>query len=458
MTASSSTAPTDLLPPAPPGPRGLPVMGNALQLSGRDVLAAYTDLWRQYGDVIGLKLGPLNACLLAHPDHVHHVLVKNQKNYIKGLGYDGFRLLVGQGLVTSDGDLWRQQRRLMQPPFTPTAISRYAAMMAEVTDRLLVRWETAAQRGEPVNVDAEMMRLTMSVIGRAMFSLDLGEALAEVGAAFQSAFAFIPEQSLAPVKLPLWAPFPKQRRFRHDLEVINRFVSERIQAGRQQPGEDLLGLLLRAQDEETGARMSEQQLRDEVITLFFAGFETTARTLTWAWYLLSRHPQAAEATAAEARRVLGGRRPAMADVPELKYTRMVVDETLRLYPPTALLARQNLEADTIGGYQVPARTLVILIPHLVHRHPSVWPDPERFDPERFAPAAVDARSKNAYIPFASGPRVCLGNSFALLEMVFALAMALERFRVEPTSSEPIPAEFAGATRPTRPLWLKVHQR
>jgi cytochrome P450 len=254
-------------------------------------------------------------------------------------------------------------------------------------------------------------------------------------------------------------PLPSHRQFRSDLEIIDGFINERIAAGRRDDSQgNLLSILLQAQDEETGRRMDDKQLRDEVITLFFAGFETTARSLTWGWYLLTRHPRELAELEAEAGSVLTDGVPTDSDLSELAYTRMVVDETLRMYPPTALLARQNVEADEIGGYYIPPKAMIILVPYAVHRYPGIWEDPERFDPLRFTPEAVRERPKNAYIPFAAGPRVCLGNNFALQEMVLAFSMATARYHVEAVSDGEIPFEFAGTIRPTQPLRVTVKKR
>jgi cytochrome P450 len=441
----------------PPGPKGVPILGNALQLGREDILDTYLDMYRQYGDIVYLKLGPLDGYVLFNPEHVHHVLVKNQKNYIKGIGYDGFRLLVGQGLVTSDGELWRQQRRLMGPYFTPKAITQFSDMMVKITHEMLEDWGTIADRGETLVMDDHMLRLTMSIIGRAMFSIDLSEEMTEIGRAFEEAFGFIPTRTNA--ILPLSLPLPAHRRFQKNLEIIDEFIAQQIQAGRENGGQDnLLGILLQAKDEETGLEMSETQLRDEVVTLFFAGFETTARSLTWGWYLLAKHPEVMRKMEAEVDPVIGMRFPQIDDLYNLHYTRMVVDETLRLYPPTALLARQNVEEDEIGGYHIPPQSMIILVPYVVHRYPGMWSDPEQFDPERFTQQASQERPKSAYVPFAAGPRVCLGNNFALMEMVYAFSMAAARFRVEMVSDEDIPYEFAGTIRPTRPLLVKVHNR
>lgn len=441
----------------PPGPKGLPILGNALQMGDRDIIHSYMELYRQYGEIVHVKLGPLHGYMLFNAEDVHHVLVKNAKNYIKGLGYNGLRLLVGNGILTSDGEFWRQQRRLVQPSFTPKGVAQFSEMMVEVTEALLARWAPLASRGEAVVMDQEMLRLTMSVIGRAMFSIDLGEQMLELGEAFERAFGFIPSRTNSMV--PLSLPLPSHRVFKRDLALINRFIDERVRAGRQDGGqENMLNILLQARDEETGRGMTAEQLRDEVVTLFFAGFETTARTLTWGWYLLAQHPDVQAKLQKEADRVLGERLPSLEDLEKLGYTRQVIDETLRLYPPTALLARQNIEQDEIGGYAIPPGSMVILVPYHVHRDPRLWPDPERFDPERFNEALSAERPKYAHIPFAAGPRICVGNNFALMEMIYAFAMAAQCYRVQMVEDEEIPFIFAGTMRPLKPLRVRLQSR
>ena len=442
----------------PPGPNGSGGIASLLHRNQTGIIENFVRMWKEHGDIIYTKFGPIHNYILFHPEDVNHVLVKNQKNYVKGIGYNGLRLLLGQGLITSDGDLWRQQRKMLSPHFTPNAMGNYSELMAETIVHMLESWEEAAHRGETLHMDTEMMYLTMSIIGRAMFSLDLENMPTEVGHALQEAFAFIPTRSLNPL-VPMWFPLESHRHFRHNERVIDAFIVEQIEIGRKSEGrENLLQIMLKAQDEETGRGMDERQLRDEVVTLFFAGFETTARSLTWGWYLLDRHPEALEKIAAEADAALSGRRPTHADLEKLTYTRQVVDEILRLYPPTALLARQTVEEDEIGGYSIPANAMITLVPWIVHRHTDFWSEPEKFDPGRFTAEASAERPKYAYIPFASGPRVCLGNSFALMEMVYAFAMAAERFRFERVGDGPIKAEFTGTSRPTQPLMMHVTSR
>jgi cytochrome P450 len=450
-----------------PGPSALPLLGNLLDMVG-DPLQNYIDLWQTYQDVVRFKLGPKECFLIVQPEDVHHVLVRNQRNYIKGMGYDGFRLLVGNGLVTSEGETWRRQRRLMQPSFTPRSIGQFYQMMVEITESLVARWQILAENKTTIRVDDEMSQLTMSVIGQAMFGIDLGSEslsgqLERVRTAFQEAFFYIPERSLG-LSLPLALPLPSHQRFKRNLAILDEFVTERIAEGRRAlaagdaESQTLLSLLLQARDEESGETMSSAQLRDEVITLFFAGFETTARSLTWGWYQLTRNPHVQQQLEAEVDRVLSKRPPTVEDLHELTYTRMVVDEVLRVYTPTALLARQNVDEDEIGGYTIPAGSLVVMMPYCTHRDPTIWPDPEVFDPERFRPEAIEERPKHAYIPFASGPRICLGNNFALMEMVLAYSMLTTRFRLEPLSDHPIGVEYRGTTQPDRPLDAKIRLR
>jgi cytochrome P450 len=442
----------------PPGPSGSSILGNILDMRRQETLEYYRSLYQQYGGIVRMKLGPMNAYLLTQPDHIQHVLVKNIKNYSKGLGYDGLRLLMGQGLVTSEGDLWRQQRRVMQPHFTPRAIEKFTEMMAQITQRLLERWQPLAQQQAAIDMDKEMMRLTMSIIGEAMFSIDLSEDAVEIGQSFQYVFGFIAEYSINPMALPLAIPTPKNRRFKAAMRQIYQFVAEQIEIGRQNPERhNMLSILLNTCDEETGQQMDAVQLRDEVITLFFAGFETTARTLTWSWYLLARHPHAMQKLAAEAEQVLAGRLPTVEDLHRLEYTRAVVDETLRLYPPTGLLARQNIEEDRIDGYVIPAKSMIILSPYITHRLPDVWEKPDDFIPERFLEGGAQY-PKHAYLPFGGGPRVCLGNSFALLEMVLALAMAAPRFKLDLLDHDPVGFEFKGTTRPVKDILMKIELR
>jgi len=458
--SSALSLPEPSIPQDPPGPEGLPLVGSIFRMDPkRNILFNFIDLWREFGDLCHVKLGPLHLYLVIKPEHVHHVLVRNPDNYIKGSAYRSFRLLVGQGLVTSDGDLWRQQRRVMQPMFTPRATSQFVDLMVNAIERMADRWQDAALTGQPLNLDDEMARLTMSIISQTIFGVDLGSESGVVSQAFHEAFAFVTARTMSAAPFPLLWPLPSHRHFQRNRRVIDDFVQTQIGKGRQcQSQASLLSILLQAIDEETGQPMTDEQVRDEVVTLFLAGFETTARSLTWGWYLLSQHPDVVQRLEAETDAALGKRSPTLADLAALPYTRMVVDEILRLYPPAGMLARQVVADDVIDGYRIRGGSIVMLMPFLTHRYPGVWADPEKFRPERFHPDCADLRPKSAYIPFSGGARICLGNHFALTEMVYTFAMLIARYRLQRTTPEPIGYGFHGSICPTIPLWMRAQLR
>lgn len=435
---------------------GLPILGNMREIQQKEILRFAEELQTAHGDLAQFKVGPFSLVFVCNPDHLYHIFVKNAANYIKGPRYDLLRLLLGNGLVTSEGALWRQQRRLIQPTFTPKAVLHFQEMMVQVTQKMVERWQPCV--GHTIHVDEEMMRLTMAVIGEAMFSIDLNEQAIEVGQAFGTAFQHIGEATARAFVPPLYLPTPGNVRFKRALHTIHTFIDERIAYGRAHPADNnILTMLLQARDEETNVAMDEQQLRDEVITLFFAGFETTARTLTWAFYLLAQNQPAREKLQAELDAVLSGRQPTVADLYRLPYTRMVADETLRLYPPTGFVARQAKADDRLGDYHLPAGAILMISPHVTHRLPALWPEPEQFIPERFAQDKLSDLHKCAYVPFITGPRVCIGNNFALLEIVIALAMLCQVYELE-MPQRAIKSAFIGTTRPTEEIHMILRRR
>lgn len=458
VTAPEPSPPS--FPQPPPGPDGWPIIGSIFRIDPkRNILFNFIDLWREFGDLCHVKLGPLHLYLVIKPEHVHHVLVRNPDNYIKGSAYNSFRLLVGQGLVTSDGELWRQQRRLMQPSFTPRATGQFVDLMVNAIERMADRWLDAALLGQPLHIDDEMARLTMSIISQTIFGVDLGEESGVVSRAFHEAFAFVTARTMSAAPFPLTWPLPSHRQFKRNRRIIDAFVQTQIAKGRQRQQQDsLLAILLQATDEETGQPMTDEQVRDEVVTLFLAGFETTARSLTWGWYLLSQQPEVVQRLEAEVDGAFGKRAPTLAELSALPYTRMVVDEILRLYPPAGMLARQVVADDVIDGYRIQANSVVMLIPFMTHRYPGVWAEPEQFQPERFHPDQIGQRPKSAYIPFSGGARICLGNHFALTEMVFTFAMICARYRLQRTTTDAIGYGFHGSICPTAPLWMTAQLR
>jgi cytochrome P450 len=420
-----------LAPQLAPGPKGHPLLGVLPELR-RDSLGFLMRTFAEYGDVSSYRLGPLRSQLIAHPDGLKHVLQEHVKRFTKDhVSYTIVRRVVGDGLLTSQGEHWLRQRRLAQPAFHRQRIAAMGGAMVARAEELLAEWEGAAASGQPIDAGAAMMRLTLQIVGDALF----GANVAAQAAVVSRNFDILSEQAVTRFRtfdvLPPLLPTRMNRewhRARRELDaVVYGIIGERRRRG--EDSGDLLSMLMLARDEESGAQMSDRQLHDEVLTMLLAGHETTATALTWAWALIDAHPEVAARLHAELDAALGGRAPAVADLPRLTYTRMVIDETMRLYPPVYILSRKVTTDDVIGGYRIPKGSAVDLSPYLTHRHPAFWPDPERFDPERFTPERVAARHKHAYIPFSTGPRVCIGNSFALMEATLALATLARRLRL-----------------------------
>ena len=441
-----------------PGPKGLPLVGSIGALRAKGPLDFWFDLWREYGDVARAQMGPQTLLQFVRPEHIHHILVKNKDNYIKGLSHDALRIPLGKGILTADGEHWRRPRRLRAPTYTPRAVQRFAGNMLAPTSNMLARWREIPA-GTPIAINLEMMRLAMSVISRSIFTVDIGEDFTEAGQALTQILDYASQRSVSLLTLPLSVPTPSNQRMNRALATIDRFLYGIITERRQQaPGDDLLSLLLQMRDEESGEGMSEKQLRDEVLITFFAGHETTAQLLTWAWYLFSLHPGVEERFHAELEEKLGGRTPEADDIEELAYTRMILDETLRLYSPVALMARDALEDDEVDGYRVPAGSIVTLSPYATHRHPEFWERPLEFYPDHFAPVQVEARPRYAYYPFGAGPRICLGKHFALLEGMLVLAEVGQRYRPRLVAGQEIMPHWSGTLRPDGAVMMVLESR
>lgn len=387
--------------------------------------------WRSYGDLFQLRLGPRSLIFAIHPDAVRQVNVANRMGYDKRASYDGVRkFLTGNGLVASTGDLWRRQRKLMSPFFTPRGVQAYAGVMIRDGQRLVERWQQLARAGQPVEMGEEMTLVTASIILKALFSTETDQAIVEMKEAVETMIAFTTNRP-ASIPLPLWVPTPGNRRYTSARQsvhhIINNLIAQRRALPEAQWPDDLLTRLMQARDEDTGESMSESLLRDESITMFFAGHETTARTMSATWFALASNPQAAEVLRSELDAVLGDRDPTLEDLHHLPYTLQVVKEVLRLYPPAPFYVRDALAEDTIAGYTIPAGSAVMLSPFYTHRHPDFWEEPERFAPERWTPEREAERHPYAYHPFAAGQRVCIGNNFSLLESHILLALLARRF-------------------------------
>jgi len=425
MTATSTAA----APRIPTGPRGLPLLGVALDLT-KDVLGWNLRTAAEYGPVVQYRFGPMRSYLVTHPEGLKHVLQDNVKNYSKEhFGYTIIRRIVGDGLFTSEGATWLKQRRLAQPAFHRARISAMGARMVQAAAGLAEQWATSARSGERRLVGDDMMALTLRIVGEAL----LGTNMREETQAVATAFNLINEQTVERFRafrlLPPVLPTAYDRTFREAnrtlREVVARIITRRRE--RMEDQGDLLSMFMLARDEETGEQMDDEHLRNEVLTMLLAGHETTANALSWAWVLLHQNPEAERKLHAELDAVLGGRLPTAEDVPRLVYTRQVLDETLRLYPPIYSLSRKVVADDIVQGYRVRGGSSLYLSPYVTHRLPEFWPDPERFEPDRFTPEQAAARPRYAYFPFLGGPRQCIGNTFALMEGTLILATLAQRY-------------------------------
>jgi cytochrome P450 len=366
-----------------------------------------------------------------HPDAVEQVGVSSRQKYDKRKSYDGARkYLLGQGLVVSTGELWQRQRKLMAPFFTPKAVQTYADLMIRDGTRVFERWQGLAQSGAEVEIAEEMTAITASIILRAMFSSETVESIHQMRMAVETMISFV-TAGMAGVRVPLWVPTAANRKYKAAREMVHRTIAALIEQRRATDEsrwpDDLLSRLMKARDEETGQAMSEVLLRDESITTFFAGHETTARTMTFAWYALAQNPQVAARLHDELDRVLGGRMPTLEDLRQLPYTLQVIKEVLRLHPPAPFYVRDAIAPDRIGGFDVTPGTAVMLSPYFTHRHPRFWERPDELDPDRWTRERESARHAYAYHPFAAGPRICIGNNFSLLESHLLLAMLAQHF-------------------------------
>ena len=410
----------------PPGPPGLFGLRNIARFAP-DTLGFLTGLRDRYGDVAELRIAGRRFVLVSHPDDIESVLVKHARSMQRDAFVEVVRRVLGLGLLTSEGELWKRQRKLMSQAFVPRRIHAYGDAMARVTEAALAR----LRDGAVINLHAEVSRLTMEVVADVLFGASVDAADVEtVRGSLEAINELLANSPEVILRLPAWLPTPRNLRANAAvarLDAIVQRVIDRRRAGEQR--DDLLGTLLAAQDDD-GTRMSDRQLRDEVLTLFLAGHETTALALAHALYLLAQDPGADARLADEARAVLGDRLPTADDVRALVYADRVVKEAMRLYPPAWTTGREVTEEVEIAGYRMPVGTQILTSQWVVHRDPRWFPDPGRFDPDRFAPERARELPRFAYFPFGGGPRVCIGNHFAMLEATLLLAMIVRRFRVE----------------------------
>ncbi len=410
-----------------PGPAGLPVAGSLFAVR-RDPIAFLTSISAEYGDVVRFRVGRHQAFFFRHPDHVRDVLVTHQHAFKKGRGLEWAKHFLGEGLLTSEGEFHTRQRRLSQPAFHRQRIHSYGKVMTEYALRTRERWIS----GETLDLGKEMMELTMAVVAKTLFDADVAGEAAEIGRSLTTIIGLFPRFNLPFAGLVQKLPLPSNFRFlrakaRLD-DTIYRMIAERRTSGADRG--DLLSMLLLATDEEgDGAGMTDLQLRDEVMTLFLAGHETTANALTWTFYLLSQNPEAEARLHAELETELAGRAPETEDLPRLRFTEQVLAESMRLYPPAWALGRRAIRDVEIGGYRVPDGAFVLMSAFVTHRDARFYPAPLRFDPERFTAEARAARPRFAYFPFGGGARQCIGEPFAWMEGTLILATLAQKWRL-----------------------------
>lgn len=444
-----------------PGPRGAPVLGVIPALR-RDRLQFVMDMALQYGDLVHYNVLNIPLYQVNHPDAIQHILQDNNKNYHKGFEtVPTLDMTLGHGLLTNEGEPWLKQRRLMSPVFHHRNIEAMGEMMTRHTSRMYeMRWVEHARRGSALNIAAEMMQLTLDIVTEALFSANVSSKSKTVGdavttlvqdATLRFDFPFYPHPKI---------PTPHNRAFTRGLKQLNEIIFGMIRERRANPNghDDLLQLLLDARDPESDEAMSDRQLRDELITLFIAGHETTANLLAWTFYSLSRNPDTAARAYAEVDAVLQGRTPTANDLGRLPYTRCVLDETLRLYPPAWILTRKNLAEDEILGHKIPPGSFFGISPFVMHRHPAYWESPEKFDPDRFLPDRAKLVHRFVYFPFGGGPRLCIGKGFAQVEAHLILATLLQRCRLSVVPDTRVEMQAMVTLRPKDGLPMVVEQR
>ena len=441
---------------SPPRPKGKPIIGNLLDFR-RDPLSFLLTVAREHGDIVHLQFGPQSIFLVNNPDHIRDVLVTNNRNFIKSRGLQMAKRFLGEGLLTSEGEFHRRQRRLSQPAFHRQRMKAYAEVMARYGARTRDRWKD----GETLDISQEMMRVTLAIVGKTLFDADVESEAAEIRAALTNIMLLFDRITSPFPNLLMKLPLPSNFRFlkaKKRLDAtIYRIIDEHRTSGKDHG--DLLSMLLMAQDEEgDGGSMTDVQLRDEAMTIFLAGHETTANALAWTWYLLSQHPEVEARLHAEIDSVLEGRLPEVKDFARLKYTEMVFAEAMRLYPPAWAMGRQALRDYPIDNYVVPAGSIILMSPWVMHHDPRYYDDPFKFDPERWTPDKREARPKFSYFPFGGGPRVCIGEGFAWIEGVLLIATVAQQWRMRLAAGAKVEPKPMITLRPRGGMRMVVERR
>lgn len=415
-----------------PGPKNFFGLQNIRALSQAGMLNFLADCWHEYGDLFEIQVGPQKMIAVIHPDHVRHVTLTNAANYEKLASYEPVRkYVIGDGLVTSTGELWKRQRRLMAPFYTPRGVQEFADIFLQDTLLMADRWQKLADRQAQVEMFDEMALITAAIVLKAIFSTESDEDILAIKECVETMITYAGSSAANPFQLPDWVPTKRNLAYWEAREIVHNYINGVLDArlALDEAGypNDLLSKLITAEDAETGERMSRDLLRDEALTNFFAGYETSARAMSHAWYALAQNPAVKARLHEELDHELGAEIPTLETLKRLPYTLRIIKETLRLYPPAPMYAKDVVADDEIAGYHIEKGSTILLLPYFTHRHPDFWDEPLRFDPDRHAPTAAKERHAQAYHPFASGQRICLGNHFSLLETHIMLAILAQRF-------------------------------
>lgn len=442
----------------PHGPKGKLFWGNFVEFNQQTLSFLRNN--RQFGDVTKFMFGPFPAYIVNGAEQTHQVLLDSTTSYAKSeLTTRLLAPVLGNGLFTSEGDFWKRQRKLMQPAFHAKRIGAYADTMAQYADDMAQRWSARPDQVSPVMVDKDMQALTMRIISKTLFDADVDKEAQEVGEAVTEALAVVEQNFRGLIKLPDWVPTPSNRRMQTVVKRLDALIQGFIDARRKSTTDngDFLTLLLSAQDEDQ-THMTDKQVRDEAMTLFGAGHETTAATMTWAFYMLSQNPDVKAKLIEEVDRVLGSRLPTLADLRDLPYTEQIIKETMRMYPVAYLISRQSAQAVELDGFALPKGSIILVNVLGMHYDPRYFPDPDVFNPDRFSAENEKSIPRYAYIPFGGGPRVCIGNAFAMMEMQIMLAVLAQRFDLQLTPGFAVEPDRQFTLKPKHGLSMIIQPR
>ncbi len=442
----------------PPTPKGIPLFGNLLQFR-KDPLSFLLKTSSELGDIIRLKLGPEKLYVISHPDHLKHVFLDNYKNYEKkSRMWTKLMPLFGLSLVTTDGDTWKRRRRLAQPSFHHERIAAFAKQMSEATQDLIKRWQNNSS--ENTDISSGMMQLTLQILGRTLLNTELTEETQTIQESIHIILAHANKQGRQLLSIPYSIPTPANRRFLKAVQALDELVYGVIKSRRanHKTSFDLLSMLMDSKDEETKQGLNDRELRDELVTFIFAGHETSANALTWTFYLLAKHPEIQKRLHAETVQVLQGKAPQFETLRQLSYVERAIKEAMRLYPPVWFTGRTLVKDDQIGPYHIPAASVVMPAFYVTHHRPDIWKDPESFDPDRFLPERIEKMHHQAYLPFGAGPRQCIGNMFAMMEMQIIVILLCQHYQFELIPDFKVELEPSITLRPKYGMKLRLIPR